>query len=109
MTSYCCDVAREWQEAYDAWFAKWPNACRKCTGWGETGGRYDRETGEWDGDVCACVDALICPRCGDLLGSENGPCARCGWDWNDKHRGGPTPVACDCVLARNVEEIDWEN
>jgi hypothetical protein len=103
MNGYCCESAKKWQEERDAWFQKWPDSCKQCEGWGMVGDGYDHETGFPNADPCNCTLESFCPRCGDLMGSENGPCASCAWDFNDEDRGAPPPVECDCPAR-----LKWE-
>lgn len=79
------------QKQRAAWLAKWPNYCRKCEGDGGfcTPSNY-YEPGDYA--PCECTEMGICPRCGqpDLdAESCDGPCANCGWNYNDS-----LPAAC---------------
>jgi hypothetical protein len=71
--------------AADAWKAKWPNHCTGCKGWGgATVSTYPDSPDDFD--VCdALPDAHTCHRCGALgLDDDgNGPCAGCGWNYDD--------------------------
>jgi hypothetical protein len=75
----------------EAWRAQWPNHCRACGGWGghnypATGPSYSCG-GEPEGfDLCEELNDYQCHRCGAfgaLDDDRNGPCNKCGWNYDD--------------------------
>jgi hypothetical protein len=83
------DKARAEAEAF---FAKWPNACKKCGGWGahvfyESHGLPGIAEQLSDPcDDCTANDPVKCARCGaenTLSPDGDGPCKACGWNYDD--------------------------
>lgn len=83
------DYCKEVTAAAIAWEAKWPNACKSCDGrgghgWTEMHG-FSHGAGEQMYDICSCVEAGNCPRCGATAWSDDNeietPCPTCGWNW----------------------------
>ncbi len=90
------DLAAEKQRAEQvasaaaAWRKAWPAHCPACGGWGGSGFTemhgFKGGSGEQLFDRCGALpDAATCHRCGQdgLAEDGDGPCAHCGWDYND--------------------------
>ena len=82
---YCAETVA----ANEAWCKRWPNHCEKCEGkggfqWVEMHG-FTHGAGEQMYDICACVEAGNCPRCGTVAwavdNEDETPCPTCGWNW----------------------------
>jgi len=77
-----------WRErrAIRAYRRRWPKFCRDCGGWGgwSIAGGYDSPP---DYDACDVFeDERTCHRCGHPGLTEDdaeGPCAFCGWNYDD--------------------------
>ena len=87
------------------WKKKYPDYCRKCSGWGL--GYYYAAT-RWepeDWGPCESLDNFeICHRCGKhgLDEDGNGPCKHCNWEYDD----GLSNYECDCYAKRIWEEAE---
>lgn len=84
-TAECMAYQQTLAEDRAEWQAKWPNHCKRCEGAGGFDIPATRDTPP-DYDVCECVDAGTCPRCGcplDLVDQDgellDGDCGGCGW------------------------------
>jgi len=84
---------KRWIEERDAanaaWRARWPNHCPACRGWGgathyESHG-FRHGTAEQIFDLCDAIPETQCHRCGEhgLTEEGDGPCVRCGWNFDD--------------------------
>jgi len=101
--------------------AKWPKACRKCSGKGEITYSYDPSpagvslsSGSMeDTEPCsACFEANHCPRCAEeLVSAENfewSKCPTCGWNWAGTDGDGAKESDGSALQSRPEEEETWE-
>ncbi len=96
------EAYEKYQKALAEWQAKWPNACKKCGGWGGHTYKYDPSPAGvslspgcmTDFDPCeapGCISEGNCARCGKpalstipgVCEEGEGPCKECGWNYND--------------------------
>lgn len=105
----CRKQRAEWEALYEAYSHKWPNYCRHCgaTGvvsWMENHGPWGECWLEQMQDVCSCMDSLQCPRCGQVVWTEEDfekdhmICPKCGWHDDDPETWAPVEPDCLCHM-----------
>lgn len=70
-------------ETLKEWRERWPGYCGHCSGWGQFSypATYEDPGGA---DPCDdCVGSGKCGRCGTTGLPEEGPCSKCGWNYDD--------------------------
>ncbi|KVV40820.1 hypothetical protein WT27_12885 [Burkholderia territorii] len=77
--------------AAEVWRRRWPSHCTACGGWGGSTTRQSHPYGSGSAielipDPCEAHERVeICHRCGQdgLAEDGDGPCAVCGWNYDD--------------------------